>query len=184
MHSMNEVRSHVKPRDSQRGKLYKADDVLKSFAEPLPTVKDVERFVRKVWALKRVHIAFLKATPPRSEPRVKDGRGTRIARGGNGHINIPLWARNSAVVLHELAHTITRREYGMAVPGHGWEYCGVFLKLVLYVMGREAHDTFKSSMKEFRVKFRPPRKREPLSPERYDRLCAVLADARARRSKD
>jgi hypothetical protein len=55
--------------------------------------------------------------------------------------------------------------------------------VVLYMMGREAHDTLKASMREHRVRFREPRKRAPLSPERRAQLVAQLAYAREQRSK-
>src|SRR5580692_9172088 len=50
-----------KERDTQRRKLYRADDSLKPFAVPLATVDDVERFVKKIWASKRVQAAFPRA---------------------------------------------------------------------------------------------------------------------------
>jgi len=172
--SLTLIGNEMKARDNQRAKLYRADDALKPFACPLPTVKDVEGYTAKVWASKRVQAAYPKATRDR-EPTVKDGRGTRIARGGRYSINIPLWARNEAVVLHELAHTVTRRTYGPYVAGHGWEFCSVFLTIVLYMMGREAHDAFKASMKANRVKFRQPKTRKPMSEERKAVLVMRLA---------
>src|SRR5271169_699559 len=97
-------------RDSQRSKLYRAEAVLHKWKSPLPTVDDVERFTDKVFNSKRVRSAFPNAAL-HSPPRIKDGRGTRIAKGGTYHISIPLWARANVIVLHELAHTITRRVY-------------------------------------------------------------------------
>jgi putative metallohydrolase (TIGR04338 family) len=171
-----------KRRDQQRSKLYKADDAIKPFALELPAVADVERYVNKVWASERCRKAFPRALGQRA-PEVADGRGTRRATGGYWEISIPRWARNSAVVLHELAHTIAIREHGAHIAGHGWEYCGVFLKLVLYLMGRDAHDAFKASMKSHRVRFRAKKARQPMSPERREQLIQVLAAARAARSR-
>jgi putative metallohydrolase (TIGR04338 family) len=169
-------------RDSQKAKLYRADDALSDFKEPLPTVKDVERFVKKVWNSGRVQKAFPTATRTWSAPpRVKDGRGTRVARGWTNAISIPGWARRSDVVLHELAHSIHRRE-GLGGAGHGWEYCSVLLTLTLYVFGRDAHDALKAAYKANRVKFRAPKKRAPLSEERRSQLRAQLAVARAART--
>jgi putative metallohydrolase (TIGR04338 family) len=149
--------ARLRPRDGQRSKVYKADDALKPFAVPLKSVADVERFVLKVWASKRAQAAFPRAVGSWRQPYVKDGRGTRSATGGEWHISIPRWARWSDVVLHELAHVITIREhFSLRVAGHGWQFCGVFLKLVLYIMGREAHDALKASMKIYRVRYRRP----------------------------
>lgn len=172
----------MKSRDTQRAKLYRADDVLSKFAVPLTTVEDVEAFTNKVWASKRVQKAFPKAMW-QGEPRVKDGRRTRIARGGHFHISIPRWARHSNVVLHELSHTITQRIYGSNVAGHGWEYCGVFLKLTLYIMGREAHDAFKASMKKHKVRFKPKRRVVKYRPKGFDRTVLIERLKKAREVK-
>ncbi len=174
--------ARVNQRDTQRQKVYRSDPALKPWAEPLPTVKDVERFCRKVWASKRMRKAFPRAVAHWKAPRVKDGRGTRIARGGMGPINIPLWARSTDVVLHELAHTVTMRVYDDRVPAHGWQYCEVYLRIVLYAMGREAHDALKAAFKKNGVRFRKPRQGKPLSPERRAQLVATLAQARAKRA--
>lgn len=170
-------------RDSQRSKLYKAEAVLKPFAKPLPSVKDVERFTRYVWSLGRVQQAFPQIAIS-GTPKIKDGRGRRRACAFGGHaIAIPLWARDSHIVLHELAHIVTRRKFGAGPPGHGWEFCETYLRLTLYVLGREAHDALKASFKANRVKFRQPRQGKPLTPERRAQLTATLAQARAARAK-
>jgi len=43
------------------------------------------------------------------------------------------------------------------------------------MMGREAHDAFKASMKANRVKFRQPKTRKPMSEERKAVLVMRLA---------
>jgi putative metallohydrolase (TIGR04338 family) len=175
MHKKAWTRVYVKERDSQRGRLYKADDVLKPFATQLPEIRDVERFVERLFASKRVRKSWPRAVCGWSLPRVNDGRGCRnaLAHGGS-RVTIPRWARTSDVVIHELAHVITYRELGSMVAGHGWQFCSVYLRLVLLFMGREAHDAFKASMKANRVRFAPPRKRAPLSPEARAALVARL----------
>jgi putative metallohydrolase (TIGR04338 family) len=165
-------------RDTQRSRVYKCDEIVNALAKPLPRVPDIERYVRKVFVSKRVRAAFPKAVRW-SLPVVKDGRGRRRAGGWSGGITIPLWARNEGVVLHELAHTICEREY-RGVAGHGWEFCSIYLRLVLYMMGREAHDALKRAFKANRVRFTEPRKRKPLDPERRAALIARLAEYRGR----
>lgn len=171
------VKRRKKPRDSQRSKVYKSDAALKKFSEPLKTIEDIEKFVKSVWKLKRVQESF----PKISEecPRVKDGRGTRNARGGMFYISIPLWARSSDIVLHELAHTVTIRTYGYGeTAAHGPEFCAVYLRLALYVMGREAHDALKAAMKHNKVRYKPKKARIPLSEERKAKLLETLRQAR------
>lgn len=170
----------MRERDTQRARVYKSDAALTAIAAPLPSVRDVERFVKRVFGMKRVNEAF-----PRSAryltPKVKDGRGRRKACGWSGGIAIPLWARNEAIVLHELAHTVCHREYPVHTAAHGWQYCSIYLTLVLYAMGREAHDTLKAAFKKNRVKFTAPRKRRELTPEQKAELRLRLAHARAAR---
>ncbi len=173
----------MRVRDTQRSKLYRAEAVLHKWKKPLPSVDDVVTYVIKVFGSKRVAAAF-PTVALSSPPRVKDGRGNRSAKGGTYHISIPRWARNDVIVLHELAHTITRRAYPINCAGHGWQFCATYLKLLLYFIGREAHDALKAEMKATRVRFRPPRKSVPLSPERREQMIAVLAAARERRKSD
>lgn len=58
---------------------------------------------------------------------LSDGRGTRIARGSRYRINLPAWARNPVVVLHEAAH-------GIAPPGtrHGPVWARIVVELWHY----------------------------------------------------
>lgn len=162
-------------RDTQKARVYKSDKALVAVAKPLLEVADVERFVRRLLTQKRVKDAF-----PRSAlyqlPRVGDGRRRRAAYGWENGIAIPRWARNEAVVVHELAHTIALREYGRGdVAFHGWEFCATYLTLTLYGMGREAHDTLKAAFKANRVKYTKPRAKRQLTDERRQMLADRLA---------
>lgn len=171
----------MRERDTQRARVYKCDPVVREFAKPLTSVKDVERFVRKTFASKRVQAAYPKAMRW-SLPRVGDGRGRSNACGGFGGIKIPVWAREEATVIHELAHTICLREGGNEAY-HGWQFCAIYLKLVLYMLGRPAHDALKAAFKANRVRFTEPRKRRPLDPERRAALIERLSQYRARPKK-
>ena len=124
----------MRERDSQRKKVYRAEEVLKPYAKPLKSVADVEDFIEDVWSRKRIQDAFPFSVRNRSMPVVKDGRGTRIARGGSSHINIPLWARDTRVVIHEMTHSITVR-ISFVAPGHGWLFCQNLLIMTLHLMG-------------------------------------------------
>lgn len=172
----------MRERDTQRARVYKCDRILMATAAKLPTVRDMERFVKKTFASKRVQEAYPKAMW-RALPSVSDGRGRRRACGNEYGIRMPVWARDEAVVLHELAHTITMR-LGGNEAFHGWQFCAVYLKLVLYMMGREAHDTLKAAFKANRVRFTEPRKRKPLDPEARAILVARLAAHRVKARTD
>jgi putative metallohydrolase (TIGR04338 family) len=176
-------------RDSQRKRVYTAEraafpDCSETSDPTLPTVEDIERYVKKVWGSKRVQAAFPRSTLHYSRvPEVADGRGCRRAIAyGTYQITIPKWARREWVVLHELAHIIVERERlhpKNEIADHGWHFCEVYLKLVLYMMGREAHDALKASFKKHKVKFTQPRERKPISDEQRAVLAARLAAARA-----
>jgi putative metallohydrolase (TIGR04338 family) len=164
----------VRQRDSQRSRVYKSDKALVAIAKPLPSVEEVERYVRRVFGMKRIADAFPKSRVSTWLPEVRDGRGRRSAAGCAGFSTMPTWSRNEAIVLHELAHTICQREHGDA-SGHGWQFCSIYLTLTLHAMGREAHDVLKAAFKANRVKFTAPRKRAPMDPARKAEMIARLA---------
>lgn len=172
-------------RDTQRARVYKSDAALVAVAKPLPTVKDVERFTRRLLQMKRVRDTFPKSARY-DVPRVGDGRGRSRASGGEWEIKIPLWARNEAVVIHELAHTVALREFGRRGDAafHGWQFCSVYLKLTLYGMGRDAHDALKAAFKKNRVRFTAPRAKRQLTEDQRQALADRLALGRLAAASD
>lgn len=168
-------------RDTQRARLYAADDVLAKHAKPMPQISDMEDFVKRVMSSKRVQASYpIAFSMYRNMPVVKDGRGRSAAGGWSGGITMPLWSRKTDVVIHELAHCIAARQWCRErIAGHGWQFCSVYLRLVLLFMGREAHDELKASFRQHRVRFTAPRKRRPMDPARKADLVARLAAYRA-----
>jgi putative metallohydrolase (TIGR04338 family) len=144
-------------RDQQRARLYRAEKVvLKGKTKPLPTVADIEAYIAKMQS----RVTLVKRFGPAlTRPiRVKDGRGTSIARGGVNHINMPLWSRNEFITLHEVAHVIAQRLHGTALAGHGWEYANIYLQLVQSMLGREKCEELKASFKAEKVRWTAKRK--------------------------
>lgn len=170
-------------RDTQRAKVYRADRALDPLSLPIKTISEIEDFVAKAWKSKRLQAAFPRALrqPP---PSIRDGRGCTIARGGETFLTLPKWARTEGIIIHELAHTITRRERGLIPAAHGWEFCATYLTITLHVMGRMAHDALKAAFKKHRVRYTAPRKGTPLTPERKARMVAQLAQARTKTVND
>jgi len=172
-------------RDTQRSKLYKAEQVLDRFAAPLREVADVEKYIAR--QMKRATLRARYGTavdPDRWSLAIKDGRGTRCALAYGSHaISLPLWARKDWVVLHELAHVIHNRlsrSFGGSRiaelhggASHGWQFAAIYLDLVRFCMGAEAHDALKASFKERKVRFRPKRSAGPATPEQKARLAAL-----------
>ena len=96
------------------------------------------------------------------------------ARGGDGRIKLPKWARNRYVVSHELAHCLAP-----ATSWHDWRFCAAYLEVVKYMCGQEDADRLKESFKKHGVRFRAPRKRQPLTEEQREAARERLAKARA-----
>lgn len=165
-------------RDTQRSRVYKSERKVLHFAKPLREVKDIERFIKKQLKRKAITRRYPDAT---REVLVHDGGGKRNASAyGGWKISIPLWARSDLIVIHELAHIVAHRHYrGSSIASHGWQFCAIYLDLVRFIMGREAHDALKASFKAHKVRFTQPRTRAPMSPERKAELAARLAAARA-----
>jgi hypothetical protein len=140
-------------RDSQRQRLYNAEKVLAQLSKRLETPAEMAAFLTKVCnraPIQRRYGPFL-----RSSIEVRDGRGCRSALGSTYWIKMPKWARTEYIVLHEAAHSLTRRKHGLLVAGHGREYASIYLDLIRFGLGVEAHDALKASFIEHRVKFRP-----------------------------
>lgn len=166
----------TKPRDSQRSRVYAADYALHETAPRLETIADINAFVAQVLSkatIQRRYGDHLKGTIT-----VHDGRGRRAACGGRDYIKMPAWSRSQALVLHEVAHVIVERRYGDRVAAHGREFCAIYLDLVRFGMGVQAHDALKGFFQANRVRFRPKRGAEPARvnpPMRAPALTVTLA---------
>lgn len=116
----------VKARDSQRSKLYKWEA-----ATFVKSGEDLTLDQCKVLAHEAVsRYGFT------NFPVIKDGRGRRNAGGSEYEIDLPRWARNRFVVLHEAAHAIVdmlARRHNVprsTWAGHGAEFTRVFVSLL------------------------------------------------------
>jgi len=190
----------MKERDTQRAKLYRAEEAaLKRLCKPLPTVQDIERYLREQSQLKPLRSRYGMAVDVTDWPlEVSDGRGRRRARAYDTHtIAIPLWARNNWLVLHEWAHIVhsrlgkewrwTRCREGIGSRSaelrggapHGWQYAAVYLDLVRFCIGKDAAEALKVSFKERKVRFKPRRTRTA-TPGQIEHLAAMRLAARPR----
>ncbi len=142
-------------RDSQRQKVYDAEQVLVFMSYRIESVDKIQERVDKIlyskWADRRL-IRF--------HVQVKDGRGKRHARGGRcgfgRAIWLPKWSRTEYIILHEVAHAVG----DWKVDRHGPRFCAIFLDLVSHVMGHEAGAALKLSFKKHHVRFHPYRNPE------------------------
>lgn len=108
-------------RDQQRQRVYNWDATLRGKAITLDECRLL---------IDKVCLAYGIRTP-----RVKDGRGTRVARGGFSLISLPIWARCVGVVLHEVTHTILANRCSKVAP-HGPEFARLMAELVVRFGGQ------------------------------------------------
>lgn len=140
----------TRPRDSQRAKLYRAEDAVFQKSKPAEytDLRDVQAYADKVLKSKWVRRTFPHAP---YLVRVVDGRGRRRAAAfrGSNRIAMPRWSRSRWTVLHELAHIFTPGHFA----AHGREYAATYLLLVRHFLGTAAHAELRASFKEHRVKY-------------------------------
>jgi hypothetical protein len=125
------------PRDSQRSAIYKWE---REIAQAHPdlrralTLAECEDMVRLVWK------HYGRDGPM---PAIKDGRGTRHARGGAQAISLPVWSRQPYIVLHETAHALVP-----VAPWHGRVFARVFADLLVRFGGVPRAEVFDAGRKQ------------------------------------
>lgn len=192
--------SRVRPaneRDNQRSKVYAAERLaLEPLQTPIPTVRDVERYLAKQSKRKTLQERYGTAVDLTRWPiQVKDGRGRSNACAfyDAKSIALPLWARNDRVILHEWAHIIhmrlglgragTRSAELLGGASHGWQFVAIYLDLIRFCMGREAWVAMKAACKQKRVRWKAKRART-MSLEARQALKERMTLARAARKRD
>lgn len=122
----------------QAGRLYAAEEMSGIKYGDTLTLKECQKFVDKVTARQYVIDNYGKATII-----VLDGRGRRKAcatyYGGRKAIKLPRWARTKYVILHEVAHHLTR------LDGHKAEFASCLLDLVRHFLGKESADALQGA---------------------------------------
>lgn len=148
----------VRPRDSQRKKVYRAESewtrLLRLGGQfeqlKMPDIPSIQVWVDNIlrsyqWKTHFSKIGYY------DEVKVKDGRGRRSACGRMYSISLPVWARDRGVILHELAHSAMARKHPRAAT-HGPEFCKIFLMLVKRWLGDDAKRELKACMRTKGVK--------------------------------
>jgi putative metallohydrolase (TIGR04338 family) len=136
--------------DKQRQRLYDAESIVPA-GRTFETVAECQAFIDKVLAS-----AFVRRRWGLHAIEVLDGRGHRNATGGSGAIQAPKWARNEAVLSHELAHCLAG-SHAM----HGPQFARVRLELTGHIFGAEVRAGLLKSYRGHRVKMAPPTKLRP-----------------------
>lgn len=184
-------------RDSQRGRVYQAEHLAFHHGEQAAwTIRECQLYANKV-----AGSAWFARQWPKAERALRRTGGPWIVHGRNGgraaydavydegtsawrwRISLGIWGRRDWIVLHELAHTITRLEYGSSVAGHGWQWASIYLALVRHHLGAEAGSRLASAFKVERVRYTAPRAKRPITPEQRAELVGRLAAARTRKAE-
>jgi putative metallohydrolase (TIGR04338 family) len=158
-------------QDSQRKRAYRAEDKalprldqkrFKDIGEVARYCRDListEWFQRRWPHFERLDLFYR----PRKRAASANSREYEAITGGSCYFGA--WALGDRpgrkdparlggewLVLHELAHAIAPRGHS-----HDALWARIYLELVKFKMGREAHDALRSEFKAQRVKFNPPR---------------------------
>lgn len=187
-----------RPRDSKRSAVYAAENEafgqrpkgdLATSCYPHPkavdrfeTLPEVRAYIVRVMSSKRFEKIIGRRIwfDPKAAVRVKDGRGRKSACCWSyRRFSFPMFSRTRWIILHEIAHGATGLKHREPVAAHGREFCAVYLELVRYWIGKEAHDALREQFKQHKVPYAPKRKGRKLSPEEREVLVERLAAARA-----
>lgn len=173
-----------RPRDSQRSKLYAAED---AFCKR-PDICDIEGGFDgideiQLYTGKLLASAWFHRRWPVPAIQVIDGRARRspaaFRRRDRGDwqyfIAIPRFARHEESVLHEIAHCCVYATKTEPLSGHGWQFAATLLDLIGRQMGADARRVLVDEFKVRRVRYRKPRQ---LSPEHRAALSARMAAIR------
>lgn len=164
-----------KARDSQRSKVYAAESVIRRYGRTKMTFAECEKYLAKVQA----SAWFVRHYGDHFAIRLND-RGSRAHAAtswgaAKGNINLPSWARNEAVLLHEIAHNVTKSRYGEQVPGHGWQWAGTYVELVGHFMGADVAKLLTDSFREHKVRWRQPKTRTMTDEQRAAAAARLAA---------
>lgn len=171
----------MRKRDVQRQRLYDAERTIEDATRNgKMTVVECQKYVDRLMEKKWIQARWGKQTIT-----IKAGRYGGHARSGwNGHtITLGVWARQEAIILHEVAHCLIGEK---PPPGpyssHGAEYAGLFLALVRLQMGQEMAQKLKESFKAHKVRHNNKAIPTP-KPERVETKAAARAKQTARKNR-
>lgn len=143
-----------KPRDTQRSKLYTAEDVALS-----PRAHNVyfESLAEcQAYADKVLSSAFVQSRWGKVSVKIGRGKGGRGMSYG-GYVTLGTQAQTRHLILHELAHELNRRSSKWSSGGaaaHGPEYAAVLLVLVENFIDQAAASRLRHEYSQFKVKYR------------------------------
>lgn len=190
---------NARGRDSQRGKLYKAERrAQRRFPHPGADVSTPDLYrtqLNAIMATQWMRDNFPKAAADPVSVKFNPRMGGAHA-GKNGiTTGTKSWTMNMLILCHELAHTIVRRQYGTSmyvdeqsgklvrsvfglsnysmhfIAGHGPEYADVYLRLVREFIGYEQFKILREEFDASRIRYVAPEQYNTPMPQPAIRLA-------------
>jgi putative metallohydrolase (TIGR04338 family) len=169
------------PRDSQRGKVYKAEDSLPEMAESSFTSDaQVEKYARRVVGSRFVQKHWPKYRGSALVVRFRRAQSS-TAYPGRNLLAFSRNHRSRLVVLHEVAHLLAPLG-----EKHGPGFVSIYLRLVRRFIGIETYKRLKDAFLKHKVKTRVTTKRVLTEQQRQDlrdRMATVRAAIAQQRSE-
>ena len=129
-----------KIRDNQKSKVYRWEN------KHLPNISGEELSIDQCEQLIHQAIAWWFRDSKPVMPIIKNGKGTSVARGGAKFINLPKWARNYGVVLHETTHClIERMKHDDVDGGHGPYFMRTYIELLGYFLNMDQAELLRQA---------------------------------------
>jgi hypothetical protein len=149
-------------RDSQRSKLYLAEDIMDEFdcgtAEAMSwneLIEKIAEIINNTWFRRKFGNLFCE-----TDLQIHTGhkRQNMAYAFGTDELSFPPNFRNLPLILHELTHIIMERltwvvAFRKPYNVHGRMFSFIYLELVKKFIGKKEHDLLKKSYKEHGVKF-------------------------------
>jgi hypothetical protein len=135
----------VRARDNQKERLYRSERAsVQGHGLMNLSIDQCQAYVNKV-----LQTPFIQSRWGRVHVQVVWTHSNGNSRGGQ--IALGTWARQESVILHELAHELTR---GHGYASHGPEFAACYLLLVGRFMGKEHEKNLREKFKENNVRHR------------------------------
>lgn len=173
--SRNRTSSGRRPSDSQRSKLYSAEQVIRTGPQLSP--EGVRQLVKDIttspYVIKNYGSRTVKVTITAARTR------TSAAFWQTGEIRLAAaWGRSADVVIHEVAHMYASPA---GDPGHDWLFCSIYLDLVRAFIGTATARKLEASFKANGIRYTVPKAKRQLSPDQKQAAVERMAKARAAR---
>jgi putative metallohydrolase (TIGR04338 family) len=147
-------------RDSQRQRVYNAENAarrqLEAAGHQFRNVSTEARYRARIDAI--MGSQWMRDTYPSaasSPVSLTWGSKRSGACAGAGGISTSVtdFALHELILVHELSHTIEKRTLGIIDPGHGREFCKIYMALARRFLGQHVYEALRDQFKAHRVRY-------------------------------